>query len=135
MNKKKYIGNRLAKIKNNEIFVLKLLEIAQYTIIYSILSILLALILNLVFPKFIKKNILIIIFEIILQLIFITYAFYFIKKIGKLCPLIFPIKSNYIPYNTITYLGAATISLNFFRLQPELTNKYNFLSDYILKLV
>ena len=135
MNKNKYINYRLTKIKNNNILISKLLEIAQYTIVYSVLSIMLAVIFNLVFPKFKKKNIFIIISEIILQLIFIAYAFYFIKKIGKFCPLFFPIKSNYIPYNTITYLSAVPLSLNFLRLQPELTSKYNFLSDYLLKLV
>ena len=130
-----YFDNRLNKLLSlDKIRLSKLLEILQYGILYSIVSLIVGYSINKLFPDFdqkneIKKNKKELTFEVILQSLLAAYAVFYIRKFVKLFPFALSLTKNYRPSETSEYDGEIIIAIIFVATQTKIIRKIEYLMD------
>lgn len=119
--------NRL--IKMDSIRRYRLLEIVQYTTLYTMITLAIAPRLDELFPELdMKKNYSTILFESILQIVVLSVCIFYIKKIVKLIPpLGLLMNPSFIVGTTREYHGEMVMSLVLVYAQKKLTSKINYL--------
>jgi hypothetical protein len=124
-------------LRFDEVRIMKLLEIFQYSIIYFFCGFLLGTTLDTLFPKFEEtKDISIVVVEVISQLVSFAILIYYMRKIVKLIPFFFIINwdlngdgkvGKYRPYTTNEYEGEFTIGIVVVASQLTLLKKIDML--------
>lgn len=138
-NASKYFAQRVRSIfQMDEIRIMQILEISQYTIIYFVLGFLLGSGLEIIFPDFDENSPLeYVIGEVVAQLLLFTVLVFYVRKIAKLIPFLFVINwdingdgkiPKYKPYLTAEYAGEITIGLVLIGSQLNLLRKIDLLS-------
>ncbi len=138
----KYFSQQLKELftfdntRLNQIF-----ELIQYSTTYSISTIILGLGMNITFPAYNDTISTWRLFgEIIIELIVLTIAVFYIRKLNQLIPFLFHVNdgiSSYKPYLTTEYQGEIALSIIFVGVQFRLVRKLALfakrLSHYLLK--
>ena len=127
----------MSLIRFDEVRVMQLMELVQYSVIYCILGFTMGAALDRFFSKF-DENAPIsdVVFDVIGQtIIFIIFVFY-IRKIAKLVPFLFVVQwdlnrdgkvPKYKPYMTAEYSGELTIGLVLISSQLNYLKKIDLL--------
>lgn len=135
----KYFVQRVQSIfRFNEIRVMQLLELAQYSVIYFFLGFMLGAGLEIIFPDF-DENAPIqnVILEVLAQLVLFVVLVFYVRKIAKLVPFLFVLNwdingdgkiPKYTPYLTAEYGGEITIGLVLIGSQLNFLRKIDLLS-------
>lgn len=140
----KYFLQRVRSIfQFDEIRVMQILELSQYSIIYFVLSFLLGAGLEIIFPDFDENSpIENVIGEVIAQLLLFIILVFYVRKIAKLVPFLFVLNwdingdgkiPKYKPYLTTEYAGEITIGLVLIGSQLNLLRKIDLLSREIYR--
>ena len=129
-----YLQDRLQKLFSFDLIrISKLLELIQYTVLYSILTIPLSILVENVFPAEDKyKSSLLIFVEIVVQMVILTILVFYIQKIVKLIPFMFPLTKNYKPHQSFEYNGEITIGFIFIGTQLNIMDKIDILTERML---
>ena len=129
----KYVQNRLRKLTRiDSIRLLRIAEMIQYTILYAILGFTCAICAELIIPKFSpNRHIGLQILNTLLQLSICAVAVFYIKKLTKIVPLLFPYPKNYRPYETFEYSGGLALNIMFLMVQPNLRMRVAHLAEVI----
>jgi len=129
-----YLQDRLQKLFSFDLIrISKLLELIQYTVLYSILTIPLSILVENVFPAEDKdKSSLLIFVEIVIQMVILTLLVFYIQKIVKLIPFMFPLTKNYKPHQSFEYNGEITIGFIFIGTQLNIMDKIDILTERML---
>lgn len=133
----KYVRERYKRLTNfDKIRRLKLIEIIQYTILYTIVTLPLSAILEEIFPEPDEtKNKWIILLEVLLQTMMIAILVFYIQKFVKLIPFIYMGDKEYKEHKIFEYQGDITISIIFVGTQKNLFEKIHILRRYIASLL
>jgi hypothetical protein len=133
----KYIKERWNKlITFDKIRIYKLLENLQYAFLYILITLPLSGLVEDLFPDLDKNKYSYILFlEIVLQCLIIVIMVFYIQKIVKLIPVLFPVDKNYKKYRVSEYDGVIIISLIFVGTQNNLINKIRELRNRLLKSI
>ncbi len=119
-------------ISLNKMRGFELLEIIEYTILYTLITIPFSVILEKIFPNADEnKGNLEILIEVILQMILIGILVFYIQKLGQLFPSIFLGMRGYKKYRSFEYEGYITIPLVFVGTQKNLLEKIHILRGRI----
>ena len=131
-----YVRRRLDKLlRHDKIRAYKILEIIQYTIIYSVLGFLSAVLFDMCLPNYnAKVHIGRIVLETITQLVLFSVAIFYISKVAKLIPLVVENDSEYHPYLTEEYVGGIALGIMFIRVQPNFLDKLKHIAEWIRAL-
>ena len=134
---KQYVHTRLRKLtRMDSIRLLRIAEMIQYTVIYAILGFICAIFAEWIIPKFsITRHIGLQILNTLLQLSICAVAVFYIKKIVKVVPLLFPYKKYYRPYETFEYSGGLALNIMFLMVQPNLRMRVAHLAEVIQKII
>jgi hypothetical protein len=122
----------------DEVRVMQILEITQYSIIYFVLGFMLGAGLEIIFPDF-DENMPIenVIVEVLAQLVLFVVLVFYVRKIAKLIPFLFVLNwdlngdgkiPKYKPYLTAEYSGEITIGLVLIGSQLNFLRKIDLLS-------
>ena len=127
-----YIKNRADKLlAADKIRLSKLLEILQYGLLYSIVSLFIGYHINKLFPEFEEKqndkNKKKLIIEVILQSLLAAYSVFYIRKFVKLFPFAFSLSEHYRPSETNEYDGEIIIAIIFVATQTKIAHKIEYL--------
>lgn len=106
----------------------QILELIQYSTTYSISTIILGLGMNITFPAYNDSISTWRLFgEIIVELIVLTIAVFYIRKLNQLIPFLFHVNDGvsqvYKPYSTTEYQGEIALSIIFVGVQFRLVRK------------
>jgi hypothetical protein len=122
----------------DEIRVMKLLEIFQYSTLYFISGFFLGSFLETLFPKFDEeKEVNTVIFEVLGQLLTFALMIFYVRKLVKLVPFMFMLNwdingdgkiGKFRPYMTTEYEGELTIGIVVIASQVNLLKKIELLS-------
>jgi hypothetical protein len=122
----------------DEVRVMKLFEMAQYSVIYFFLGFSIGAGLEILFPDYDEKApIPTVIWEVLLQLVMFVVLVYYVRKIARLVPFMFVLNwdlnqdgkvSKYRPYETGEYMGEITIGLVLIASQINFLKKIDLLS-------
>lgn len=134
-----YFKRRLDSLTTfDEVRVMKLLEIFQYSTIYFVLGFFLGATLETLFPKFDeKKPVWDVVLEVFGQLLTFAIMVFYVRKLVKLVPFLFVINfdlngdgkiGKYRPYSTTEYEGELTIGIVVIASQVNLLKKIDLLS-------
>jgi hypothetical protein len=146
-----YYSKRIQQVFNlDKIRILKLLELAQYTLIFTIITLFISYLLNKFYYKNNninhknkykykyknKTNIITIIklfFKLYLEVLIIVILFFYIRKIG----LIIPSLSNYLyprfkSHTTIDYSIHVAIIVIFIELLPNFKHNLEYFNELLL---
>ena len=129
-----YVKDRVSSLfRFDQIRIMQLLEVVQYTVIYFVLGFFLGATLDMLFPRFNEKeDIERVTLEVLGQLIVFVVFIFYIRKIVKLVPFLFvlggPAGKKFIPYKTTEYEGEITIGLVVIASQFNLIKKIDLLS-------
>jgi hypothetical protein len=138
-NASKYFMQRVQSIfRLDEVRVMQILEITQYSIIYFVLGFMLGAGLEIIFPDF-DENMPIenVIIEVLAQLVLFVVLVFYVRKIAKLIPFLFVLNwdlngdgkiPKYKPYLTAEYSGEITIGLVLIGSQLNFLRKIDLLS-------
>jgi len=128
---KTYFKERLNKLLSFDLIrISKLLELIQYTVLYTILTLPLSILVENIFPAEDRdKSNWIIIFEIIFQMVILAIVVFYIQKIVKLIPFLFPLVKNYEAHKIFEYHGEITIGFIFIGSQINIVDKIEILSE------
>jgi hypothetical protein len=128
-----HIKERLGKItRMDRIRLLRIGEMIQYTIIYAVLGFICAVAAEWIIPAFsATRHVGLQIINTLLQLSICVVAVFYIKKIGKTIPLLFPYPADYRPYETFEYSGGLALNIMFLMVQPNLRMRVAHLSEII----
>ncbi len=135
--RERYSVRRMKKLLNHDnIRLTKFFEMIQYTVLYSVLGFFTALLFELTMPTFSsQKGIFLIVTEIIIQLCLCSIAIFYIKKIVKIIPLLFPYPKKYKAYQTPEYItGGTALVLMFITIQATLFKKIEHLRRWVGKV-
>lgn len=117
----------------------QLLELTQYSVTYSISTIILGLIMNITFPAYNDKITTWRLFgEIIVELAVLTIAVFYIRKLNQLIPFMFHISngiSSYKPYMTTEYQGEIALSIIFVGVQFRLVRKLALFAQRLAQIL
>jgi hypothetical protein len=129
----KYLVKRYKKLTEFDVVRrLKLIQIIQYTILYTLIAIPLSAIIEYLFPEPDEnKNKLMILFEILLQMVFLGIVVFYVQKIIRLVPFIFMSEKALKKRKILEYGGEVTIGLIFVGTQNNLFEKVHILRRYI----
>ncbi len=126
----------------NELFLFdntrlnQIIELIQYSTTYSISTILLGLGMNVTFPAYDDTIGTWRLFgEIILELIVLTIAVFYIRKLNQLIPFLFYVNDGitaYKPYLTTEYQGEIALSIIFVGVQFRLVRKLSLFAKRLL---
>ena len=123
------VPETLENVKKTTIFsfdktqLLKILELTQYTIIYTLLILPIGRVLNTYFPELDKRKTNIrILLEIIIQMIIIVLTMYFIRRIVKRLPFIYH-DPDYEAGGVTEVYGELTIAFIYVVTQDHLAKK------------
>jgi hypothetical protein len=136
----KYFYQRLADLTAFDNTRLnQILELTQYSITYSISTILLGLGMNITFSAYNDKISTWRLFgEIILELAVLTIAVFYIRKLNQLIPFMFHINngtSSYKPYMTTEYQGEIALSIIFVGVQFRLVRKLALFAQRLAQIL
>ncbi len=136
----KYFYQRLADLLAfDNTRVNQILELTQYSITYSISTIILGLIMNITFPAYDNKITTWRLFgEIIIELAVLTIAVFYIRKLNQLIPFMFHISngtSSYKPYMTTEYQGEIALSIIFVGVQFRLVRKLALFAQRLAQIL
>jgi hypothetical protein len=142
-----YSSKRIQQVFNlDKIRILKFIELAQYTLIFTIITLFISYLLNKLYYnnnsnhknkyKNNKTNIITIIklfFKLYLELLIIVILFFYIRKIG----LIIPSLSNYLyprfkSHTTIDYSIHVAIIVIFIELLPNFKHNLEYFNELLL---
>ena len=113
----------LKQDRKKKIVILKILELIQYTIIYTVTILYIGKFLNKYFPKLDKgKKKIQLLFEIILQMIVIVVIMYFVRKFIQFIPFIYHDK-DYEQGGVSEVYGELTIAFVYVITQYKLGEK------------
>ena len=119
-------------ISLNKMRGFELLEIIEYTILYTLITIPFSVILEKIFPNADEnKGNLEILIEVILQMILIGILVFYIQKLGQLFPSIFLGMKGNKKHRSFEYEGYITIPLIFVGTQKHLLEKIHILRGRI----
>lgn len=122
----KYMAERLSYlVKLDDIRILRILEMGQYTCIYSIVTILLAVKIDDLFPIYDKtKSTTQLLIEVFAHMLFLSVSIFYIKKLVKVVPPIgFLINPNYKVGSTSEYQGDLIFAIILIATQDRLNKK------------
>ena len=122
----KYMNERLSYLlKFDDIRVLRILEMGQYTCLYSIVTILLAVKIDDLFPVYDKtKSTTQLLKEVFAHMLFLSVSIFYIKKLVKVVPPIgFLINPNYKVGSTSEYQGDIIFAIILIATQDRLNKK------------
>lgn len=130
----KYFEDRIDKLMRiDNIRTNELLELGQYAVIYAIASVIVSGSLNLIFPAYTEGiSTSKLAFEIFFEIVIITIAVYYMRKVIKTIPFLFhvswPGASKYVPYLSTEFDGELAIGIIFIGMQFRLIKKLDLLS-------
>ncbi len=137
----KYFYQRLADLLSFDNTRLnQILELTQYSITYSISTILLGLGMNITFPAYNDKISTWRLFgEIIVELVVLTIAVFYIRKLNQTIPFMLHISngglSSYKPYMTTEYQGEIALSIIFVGVQFRLVRKLALFAQRLAQIL
>lgn len=130
---KSHLDERVEKLVRFDIIrINELLELVQYTILYSITSFFAGLGINAVFPEYDpNRPTYRLLLEVLGELCAVVIAIFYIRKLNKLVPffMLFGGTKGYIPYQTTEYNGEITLSIVFVAMQFRLIKKIGLLGE------
>lgn len=121
-----YVTERLSYLfKLDNIRLLRLVEMGQYTCLYSIITILLAVKIDDLFPVYDKnKSTTQLLKEVFTHMLFLSVSIFYIKKLVKVVPPIgFLINPNYQVGSTSEYQGDLIFAIILIATQERLNKK------------
>jgi hypothetical protein len=125
--------NNLIRLDN--IRLMKLAEIIQYSILYAIFSLILGIGIEYIFDRILPydedRSVFKLTLEIILQCIILSVSVYYIRKIIHIIPFIFIYSNKELNFKTLEYQGSITMMFIFFGTQIKLMDKIILLRDKI----
>jgi hypothetical protein len=133
LSKPDYVRYRLHKLLHHDrIRLFKLVEIIQYSIIYSLLGFVSAVIFDVCLPNFNPNaSVIRILGEVVVQLVLFSVAVFYITKVAKLFPLIVNPDPEFHPYLTEEYVGGIALGIMFLKVQPNFGDKIGFLGKWM----
>lgn len=137
----KYFHQRLADLLSfDNTRINQLLELSQYSITYTISTILLGLTMNITFPAYDDKISTWRLFgEILTELVVLTIAVFYIRKLNQLIPFLFHVDNgginSYKPYSTTEYQGEIALSIIFVGVQFRLVRKLALFAQRLAQLL
>ena len=135
----------------DEIRQFKLLEIIQYCFIFFILSLIVSMIMNKTYYKYVAnqrkkrenklhhkislKEGIILIFTILVEILILTISIFYIRKIVLLVPSIGGFYSNkFKPLTTMNFVISIPLIFVFLELVPEFHGQFRHLSEFLTSL-
>ena len=135
----------------DEIRQFKLLEIIQYCFIFFILSLIVSMIMNKTYYKYVAnqrkkrenklhhkislKEGIILIFTILVEILILTISIFYIRKILLLVPSIGSFYSNkFKPLTTMNFVISIPLIFVFLELVPEFHGQFRHLSEFLTSL-
>ena len=136
LSKPEYVRYRLHKLLyHGRVRMFKLIEIIQYSIIYSVLGFFSAVIFDVCLPNFNPATpVPLILGEVVVQLVLFSVAIFYITKVAKLFPLVVTPDPTFHPYLTEEYVGGIALGIMFLKVQPNFGDKIGFLGNWIRNL-
>jgi hypothetical protein len=128
---REHINKRTIKLfAHDKIRLGKIIEIIQYGILYSLISLFFGIKINHIFPvPDEEKNSFLLIIEIIAQSILAAIGVFYTRKLVKIVPLFYESSVKYTKYGTKEFDGEIIIAIIYITTQKKIIDKIDILIE------
>lgn len=128
-----YMKKRIDSLLDvDHIRMLRIAEMLQYTVVYAVLGFMCAFFADWIIPSYDgSRGVVRQVFDILVQLCICSVSIFYIKKMAKVMPLVFPYPDKFRPYETFEYSGGIALNVMFLMVQPNLGLRIRHLTQLI----